>query len=79
MVEVECEICKKPIKGKFTWVHCTYFEYHPLDECGGCEYPVGDTCIKKVPKDFREMEMTVEEWGNRLKELSNRLKSEVTK
>lgn len=58
-MEQECEICKKKLTSSFTWVHCSYFNYHPVDECGGCEYPVGNSCINKVPKEFRVMKDTV--------------------
>ena len=49
---MECEICKRRITKEFTWVNCRYWSFHPIRECGGCVYPVGNTCIKKVPKEF---------------------------
>jgi len=61
-MEVECEICGKTLKGKFVWVKCSYWNSHPLSECGGCTYPVGTGCVKKIPKEFHARTTTVEEW-----------------
>lgn len=47
-----CEVCKKQLKKTFIFIDCSYFEYHPKNECGGCEYPVGLCCAKKIPKEF---------------------------
>ena len=64
-----CEMCGKEIKVSFTWVHCSFFNYHPLNECGGCYYPVGNTCVKKVPKEYHDKKDTVENWNKTLEKL----------
>ena len=61
-----CEVCKKELTGKFVWVKCDYFGYHPTSECGGCTYPVGTGCIKKIPAEYRGEETTVKEWYDEL-------------
>lgn len=66
MEKVFCELCKKEIKTNFTWVDCAYFEYHPKDECGGCDYPVGNSCLKRIPKEFHNSKMSVDEWNAQL-------------
>lgn len=69
--KVFCQICKKELTGKIYWVNCQYFNYHPFDECGGCEYPVGATCIKKVEKYDKTLIIhneTVDEWNKRVDE-----------
>ncbi len=65
----ECEICGKEIKGSFTWVRCSFFNFHPVEECGGCVYPVGNTCIKKVSKEFHGEKDTVENWNKRVEKM----------
>lgn len=62
-----CEVCGKELKGYFIWIQCSYFEYHPLDECGGCEYPVGLSCARKIPKEFHSRSDTARSWHEYLK------------
>ena len=63
----ECEVCKKELKEKFVWVNCTYWDYHPVSECsGGCTYPVGMGCVKKIPKKYQRGETTVQKWADEL-------------
>ena len=69
MVENECcEVCGKELKGKFTFVSCKFFEYHPIEECGECCYPVGHTCLKKIPKEFHMRTITAEEHRKEVEE-----------
>ena len=72
MSDVECEICKKKITGTFTWVDCSFFDYHPKNECGGCEYPVGNSCINKVPKEYRLSKMSVADWEKELEKFKQK-------
>lgn len=68
-MSLKCELCKKELTGRFAWVNCSFFAYHPKDECGGCEYPAGLTCVKQVQeKDMISSYSTVAEWERELKE-----------
>lgn len=62
MYTEECQICKKELKGAFYWVKCEFWTFHPVSECGGCVYPVGIGCIKKVPKEFIVRKTSLNEW-----------------
>lgn len=66
MITEECQVCGKEIKNSFTWVKCSYWNYHPISECGGCVYPVGNSCIKKIPKEFHGEKDTIENWNKQL-------------
>lgn len=62
MINEECQVCGKELTGTFVWVKCTYWQYHPVSECGGCMYPVGMGCIKKIPKKYHVRKTNMDEW-----------------
>lgn len=75
--KVYCEICNKEIKDVIVWVDCRFWNSHPITECnGGCLYPIGRGCAKKVSKQFIIKNQTIDEYYDELEQYNKEVDSE---